>query len=82
MHILAELDTKRKVLLEKGEEVLSHMVKPLFKELMAGRVQPSPHETPEEKEKRISIFWFMVEFLAPKVHSAKVWEADMCSIPL
>jgi hypothetical protein len=31
-----------KTLLEKGEEVLSHMVKPLFEELMAGRVQPSP----------------------------------------
>ena len=82
MHILAELDTQRKALLEKGEEVPSHMVEPSFEELMAGRVQPSPNETPEEKEKCISAFWFMVEFLAPKVHGAKGWEADMCSIPL
>ncbi len=82
MHILAELDTQRKALLEKGEEVPSHMVEPSFEELMAGRVQPSPNETPKEKEKRISAFWFMVEFLAPKVHGAKGWEADMCSIPL
>jgi hypothetical protein len=59
MHILAELDTQRKALLEKGEEVLSHMVKPSFEELMAGRVQPSPNETPKEKEKCISAFQFM-----------------------
>jgi hypothetical protein len=58
------------------------MVKPSFEELMAGRVQPSPNETPEEKEKHISAFWFMVEFLAAKVHGAKGWEADMCSFPL
>jgi hypothetical protein len=58
------------------------MVEPSFEELLAGRVQPSPNETPEEKEKRISAFWFMVEFLAPKVHGAKGWEADMCFIPL
>jgi hypothetical protein len=83
MHILAELETQRKALLEKGEEVPSHMVEPSFEELMAGRVQPSPNETPEEKEKRISAFWLMVvEFLAPKVRGAKGWEADMCSIPL
>ena len=82
MHILAELDTQRKALLKKGEEVPSHMVEPSFEELMASRVQPSPNETPEEKEKRISAFWFMVEFLAPKVHGAKGWEVDMCSIPL
>jgi hypothetical protein len=31
-----------KTLLEKREEVLSHMVEPSFEELMAGRVQPSP----------------------------------------
>jgi hypothetical protein len=59
MHILAELDTQRKALLEKGEEVPSHMVKPSFEELMAGRVQPSPNRTPKEKEKRISAFQFM-----------------------
>ena len=82
MHILAELDTQRKALLEKGEEVPSHMVEPSFEELMAGRVQPSPNETPKEKEKRISAFRFMVEFLPPKVRGAKGWEADMCSIPL
>jgi hypothetical protein len=82
MHILAELDTQRKALLEKGEEVPSHMVEPSFEELMAGRVQPSPDETPKEKEKCISAFRFMVEFLAPKVHGAKGWEVDMCSIPL
>jgi hypothetical protein len=83
MHILAELETQRKALLKKGEEVPSHMVEPSFEELMAGRVQPSPNETPEEKEKRISAFWLMVvEFLAPKVRGAKGWEADMCSIPL
>jgi hypothetical protein len=80
--ILAELETQRKALLEKGEEFPSHMVKPPFEELMAGSVQPSPNETPKEKEKRISAFWFMVEFLAPKVRGAKGWEADMCSIPL
>jgi hypothetical protein len=61
-------------LLKKGEEVPSHMVKPLFEELIAGRVQPSPNKTLEEKEKCISAFWFMVEFLAPKVCSAKGWE--------
>jgi hypothetical protein len=77
MHILAELETQRKALLEKGEEVPSHMVEPSFEELMAGRVQPSPNETPEEKGKRISAFRFMVEFLAPKVCGAKGWEADM-----
>jgi hypothetical protein len=82
MHILAELDTQRKALLKKGEDVPSHMVEPSFEELMAGRVQPSPDETPKEKEKRISAFWFMVEFLPPKVRGAKGWEADMCSIPL
>jgi hypothetical protein len=71
MHILTELDTQRKALLEKGDNVLSDMVEPLFEELMAGRVQPSPDETPEEKEKHISAFWFMVEFLAPKVCGAK-----------
>jgi hypothetical protein len=38
MCILAELDTQRKSLLEKGEEVPRHMVEPLFEELMAGRV--------------------------------------------
>jgi hypothetical protein len=74
MCILAELDKQRKALLEKGEEVPSHMVKPLFEELMARRVQPSPDETPEEKEKCISAFWFMVEFLAPNVCGAKGWE--------
>jgi hypothetical protein len=58
------------------------MVKPLFEELMAGRVQPSPNETPKEKEKHISAFWFMVEVLAPKVCGTKGWETDMCSIPL
>jgi hypothetical protein len=56
MHFLAELETQRKALLEKGEEVPSHMVEPSFEELMAGRVQPSPNETPKEKEKRISAF--------------------------
>jgi hypothetical protein len=60
MRILAELDTQRKALLKKGEEVPSHMVEPSFEELMAGRVQPSPHETPKEKEKHISAFRFMV----------------------
>jgi hypothetical protein len=51
------------------------MVEPSFEELMAGRVQPaSPNETPKEKEKHISVFWFMVEFLAPKVCGAKGWE--------
>jgi hypothetical protein len=45
MRILAELDTERKALLKKGEEVPSHMVESLFEELMAGRVQPSPDET-------------------------------------
>jgi hypothetical protein len=49
---------------------------------MAGRVQPSPDETPKDTEKRISVFQFMVEFLAPKVCSAKGWETDRCSIPL
>jgi hypothetical protein len=82
MHILAELNTQRKALLKKGEEVLSHIVEPSFEELMTGRVQPSPDETPKEKEKCIRAFWFMVEFLAPKVRGAKGWEADMCSIPL
>jgi hypothetical protein len=82
MHILAELETQRKALLKKGEEVPSHMVELSFEKLMAGRVQPSPNETPKEKEKRISAFWFMVEFLAPKVRGAKGWEVDMCSIPL
>jgi hypothetical protein len=82
MHILAELETQRKALLEKGGEVLSHMVEPSFEELMAGRVQPSPNKTPKEKEKCISAFQFIVEFLAPKVCGAKGWEADMCSIPL
>jgi hypothetical protein len=82
MHILAELDTQRKALLKKGEEVPSHMVEPSFEELMAGRVQPSPNETPDKKEKHISAFRFMVEFLSPKVRGAKGWEADMCSIPL
>jgi hypothetical protein len=82
MHILAELETQRKALLKKGEEVPSHMVEPSFEELMAGRVRPSPNETPKEKEKCISAFWFMVEFLAPKVCGAKEWEVDMCSIPL
>jgi hypothetical protein len=82
MHILAELDTQKKALLKKGEEVPSHMVKLSFEELMAGRVQPSPDETPKEKEKRISVFRFMVEFQAPKVCSAKGWVAYMCSIPL
>jgi hypothetical protein len=82
IHILAELETQRKALLEKREEVPSHMVEPSFEELMAGRVQPSPNETPEEKEKHISAFRFMVEFLAPKVCGAKGWEVDMCSIPL
>jgi hypothetical protein len=66
MHILAELDTLRKTLLKKGEEVPSHIVEPSFEELMAGRVQPSSDETPKEKEKGISAFWFMVEFLAPQ----------------
>jgi hypothetical protein len=82
MHILTELDTMRKALVEKGEEVTSHMVEPSFEELLAGRVQPSPNKTPKEKEKHISAFWFMVEFLAPKVHHAKGWEMDMCSITL
>jgi hypothetical protein len=47
MNILAELDTQRKALLEKGEEVLSHMVELSFEELMAGRVQAclSPQDT-------------------------------------
>jgi hypothetical protein len=81
MHILAELDTQRKGLLKKGEEIPSHMVEPSFEELMAGRVQPSPNKTPNKKEKHISAFWFMAEFLAPKVCGAKGWEADMCSIP-
>jgi hypothetical protein len=49
---------------------------------MAGRVQPSPNKTLEEKEKCITAFQFMVEFRAPKVHGAKGWEVDMCSIPL
>jgi hypothetical protein len=71
-----------KSIVQKGEDVPSHMVEQLFEELMAGRVQPSPNETPEEKEKCISSFWFMVEFLAPKVWGAKGWEADMCSIAL
>jgi hypothetical protein len=74
MCILAELDTQRKALLKKGEEVPSHMVEPTFEELMAGRVQPSPNKTPEEKEKCISAFLFMVEFLTPKVCGAKGWE--------
>jgi hypothetical protein len=82
MHILAELHTQRKASLEKGEEVPSHMVELSFEELMAGRVQPSPDKTPKEKEKRISAFQFMVEFLAHKFRGAKGWEADMCSIPL
>jgi hypothetical protein len=58
------------------------MVEPSFEELMAGWVQPSPDEMPKEKEKCISAFWFMVEFLAPKVQGTEGWEADMCSIPL
>jgi hypothetical protein len=82
MHILAELDSQRKALPKKGEEVPSHIVEPSFEELMVGRVQPSPNEIPKEKEKCISVFWFMVEFLAPKVCSTKGWEAGMCSIPL
>jgi hypothetical protein len=82
MHILAELDTQRKALLRKGEEVPSHMVEPSFKELMAGRVQASPDKTLEDTEKHINAFWFMVEFLPPKVHGTKGWEADMCFIPL
>jgi hypothetical protein len=54
MHILAklELDTQRKALLKKGEEVLSQMVEPSFQELIAGRVQHSPDESPKKKEKR------------------------------
>jgi hypothetical protein len=48
MHILSELDTLRKALLKKGKEVPSHMVESSFQELMAGRVQPSPDETPKE----------------------------------
>jgi hypothetical protein len=71
-----------KSIAQKGEEVLSHMVQPSFEELMVGRVQPSPGKTPKEKEKHISVFWLMVEFLGPKVGSAKGWEGDMCSIPL
>jgi hypothetical protein len=82
MCILAELDTQRKALFKKGEDVLTHMAKPLFEELMAGRVQPSPDKTLDLKEKRISGFPLMVEFLAPKVWSAKGWEVDMYSIPL
>jgi hypothetical protein len=71
MYILAELHTQRKGFLKKGEENLSHMVEPSFEELMAGRVHPSPNKTPNEKEKCISAFWFMAEFLAPKVCGAK-----------
>jgi hypothetical protein len=71
-----------KSIAQKGEDVPSHMVKPLLDKLLAGRVQPSPDETPKEKEKCISAFQFMVEFLAPKVWGAKGWEADVCSIPL
>jgi hypothetical protein len=78
--ILVELDTQRKSLLEKGEEVPSYMVKLMLEELMAGRVEPSPGEMPKEKEKYISAL--MVEFLAPKVQGAKGWEADMCMLPL
>jgi hypothetical protein len=76
MHILAELDTQRKALLKKGEEVPSHMVKPSFEELIAGRVQPSPDETPKEKEKHISAFRLMVEFLAPNRHVFHPTTAD------
>jgi hypothetical protein len=50
MHILAELETQRKALLKKGEEVPSHMVKPSFEELMAGRVQPLPTRHPKKGE--------------------------------
>jgi hypothetical protein len=53
-----------------------------LEELMAGRVQPSPNERPEEKEKHISAFWFMVEFMAPKGLWHKRMGGDMCSIPL
>jgi hypothetical protein len=49
-----------KSIAQKGRgKVPSHMVKPSFEELMAGRVQPSPNETPTEKEKHISAFQFM-----------------------
>jgi hypothetical protein len=73
MHILAELelDTQRKALLKKGEEVLSHIVEPSFQELMAGRVQHSPDESPKKKEKRISALRFVVEVLAPKVRKVQ-----------
>jgi hypothetical protein len=47
------------------------MVELSFEELMAGSIQPSPKGTPKEMEKRVSAFWFMVEFLAPKVCGAK-----------
>jgi hypothetical protein len=30
-----------KTIVQKGEEVPSHMLEPLFEELMAGRVQPA-----------------------------------------
>jgi hypothetical protein len=47
------------------------MVEPSFEELMAGRVKPSPNETPEDSEKHISVFRFMVEFLAPRFAAQK-----------
>jgi len=78
----AELDMQRKALLEKGEEVPSHMLEPTLEEFLAGRTEPANDEMPEEKEKRISAFHFLVEFLAPKVRGAKGWEADMCTLPV
>lgn len=73
---------QRNTLLEKGEEVPSHLLEPTLEQFMAGRTRPAPNETPQEKEKRIHAFRFMVEFLAPKVRGAKGWEADMCTLPL
>jgi len=58
------------------------MLEPTLEDFMAGRTEPAPDETPEEKEKRIGAFRFLVEFLAPKVRGAKGWEADMCTLPI
>ncbi len=82
MCILAELDTQRKLLLKKGRisqaTWLSHRLRNWW---LAG-FSPLLHDSTQEKEKCISAFQLMVEFLAPKVWGAKGWEADMCSIPL
>jgi hypothetical protein len=56
MCILAELDTQRKALLKKGEKVLSHMVKLLFEEVMAGRFSPLLTRHPKRRRSALVCF--------------------------